>query len=168
MATRKNHLFKFRRILLPVTAAGNHFSSYPAVYLRPLLRRKFAFLHFHRTLTPYPTAEILFFISLPYTCALLYGRNSFFYFPTVHLLSFLLQKFIFSFPCRTLTLFSTAEIRLSSFSTVHLRLTLRQKFIFSFPGRTLTLFSTAGFHLPWLSPQSHCKKSFFSTSHIAI
>ena len=146
-------LFPFpRRTLAPFPSAEFYLSSFLTVHLRLSLRRNFTFS-----------------ISLPYTCALLYGRNSFFYFPTLHLLSFLRQKFIFSFPCRTLTLFSTAEIRLSSFSTVHLRLTLRQEFIFSVPGRTLTLFSTAGFHLPWLSAQNHCRKFFLATScRIAI
>ena len=133
MATRKNHLFKFRRILLPVTAAENRFSSYPAVYFRSLLRRKFVFLHFHRTLAPCSTAGILLSSFPPYTCALSYGRIS----------PFFISR-------RTLVPYSTAGIhffislpytcaffygRNSPFfiSTVHLRFTLRRKFIFSFP-----------------------------------
>ena len=96
MATRKNHLFKFRRILLPVTAAENRFSSHPAVYFRSFLPQKFAFLHFppyicslfyggilpffisHRTFAPFSTAEFHFF-----------------HFPAVHLLSFLRRNFAF-------------------------------------------------------------------------
>ena len=166
MATRKNHLFKFRRILLPVTAAENRFSSYPAVYFRSLLRRNFTFLYFRRILPPVTAAE-----------------NRFSSYPAVYFRSFLPQKFAFlHFPpyiCslfyggilpffishRTFAPFSTAEFHFFHFPTVHLRHFLRRNFtflhfppyicaflyggisLFPFPCRTPALFSTAEFRL---------------------
>ena len=141
MATRKNHLFKFRRILLPVTAAENRFSSYPAVYFRSLLRRNFTFLYFRRILPPVTAAE-----------------NRFSSHPAVYFRSFLPQKFAFlHFPpyiCslfygailpffishRTFVPFSTAEFHFFHFPAVHLLSFLRRNFAFlHFPPYTSIL-----------------------------
>ena len=134
------------------------------VHLRLALRQEFSFLHFHRTLAPYPTAEFrlssfsavhlrlilrqkfVFLHFLPCTCALSYGGNSLFHFPAVHLLSFLLQNFSFlHFPPYTCALLYGRN-SFFHFSTVHLRFFLRQKFTFLHFHRTPTLYSTAEIH----------------------
>ena len=68
--------FISHRTFAPFSTAEFHFFHFPAVHLCPTLRQKFIFLFPYPTLALFSTAEILLFISLPYTCSLFYCRNS--------------------------------------------------------------------------------------------
>ena len=138
--------------ILPYTFAlfygGNLSFFISTVHLRLALRQEFSFLHFHRTLAPYPTAEFrlssfsavhlrlilrqkfVFLHFLPCTCALSYGGNSLFHFPAVHLRHFLRRNFTFLHFPPYICAFLYGGISL-----------------FPFPCRTPALFSTAEFHL---------------------
>ena len=146
MATRKNHLFKFRRILLPVTAAENRFSSYPAVYFRSLLRRNFTFLYFRRILPPVTAAE-----------------NRFSSYPAVYFRSLLRRKFVFLHFHRTLAPCSTAGILLSSFPPYTCALSYGRNSPFFIFCRALAPYPTAEihfFHFPAVHLLSFLRRNF--------
>ena len=148
MANLKNHLFKFRRILLPVTAAGNHFSSYPAVYFRSLLRRNFTFLYFRRILPPVTAAG-----------------NRFSSYPAVYFRSLLRRKFVFLHFHRTLAPCSTAGILLSSFPPYTCALSYGGNSLFHFPAVHLLSFLLQNFSFlhfpPYTCALLYGRNSFF-------